>query len=257
MSYFHFTKPENVEHILREGLLPGRGDNSNLVEEKLENVLFLSSKKSMPFWRILLDPGAMLEISDKAFSTVKAETFEYDGYTETIVHGAIKPEFIRVAKYPAVDPNAMHRLALSCFYTITDACVMAARFYDLRDSGPSAEELEDMRDEYTQYLISALACGEKINFAAATSDEYIKILDELAESGEFTMCDRFGNTDCTLWEMLTKYDEPIQQCREKALRDLIAMSFADKVLYTDTGGWTPSLSTLPCAAVQVSQMNLK
>lgn len=49
MKYYHLTKKENIESILKNGILPKCGENTSLVESDIGNYIFFTKKRIYKF----------------------------------------------------------------------------------------------------------------------------------------------------------------------------------------------------------------
>lgn len=58
---YHLTDTNTAKRILQEGLKPLIGERSRIVEEE-EARIYLSDKKSIPYWKILLEKNVLLRI---------------------------------------------------------------------------------------------------------------------------------------------------------------------------------------------------
>lgn len=101
MKYlYHLTRPEYLGQILTEGLKPMIGNNSKRVNEE-KPMIYLTEKKYLPYWNILLgQPGILLRIDMSYVKVEKFHEWTYSFYKEYISDELIPKEAISIVKSP-------------------------------------------------------------------------------------------------------------------------------------------------------------
>ena len=73
---YHLTDTNTAKRILQEGLKPLIGERSRIVEEE-EARIYLSDKKSIPYWKILLEKNVLLRIDAEKLNPEKLDHYPY------------------------------------------------------------------------------------------------------------------------------------------------------------------------------------
>lgn len=247
-TMYHLALDGNVSAILSDGLEPSAGANSSKIKESRPPAVYLSDAKGLPYWRILLDCSALLEVDMSLVPDVPMDSWDYTDYSELAVHGRIPPGALRRIDLPPVDAYAMRKLYLGAFEDVCRACVLAAKCHWYLGHDPRPDGLDEMLDGYDALLDSLLACMRKLDFKSVSQKEYRAVMLRDAEDGEFVMADWYvpdawDEYAPRLWEMLAcypKYPRMEFAVRETALHRLIGRNWTGRTLHMEgTGGWSP------------------
>lgn len=133
MKYlYHLTRPEYLDQILTEGLKPMIGNNSKRVNEE-KPMVYLTEKKYLPYWNILLgQPGVLLRIDMSYVKVEKSHEWTYSFYKERRSNQLIPKEAISLVKSPnmglgIIDVETRQEFKLSIVDSISKICELIAR----------------------------------------------------------------------------------------------------------------------------------
>lgn len=90
MKYYHLTKKENIESILKNGILPKCGENTSLVESDIGNYIFFTNKKNLQIWSLFLNRHYVVEIE----LNNRLKRRDYNAYSEYYTNKEISPQYI-------------------------------------------------------------------------------------------------------------------------------------------------------------------
>lgn len=223
---YHLCDNEDLENILKEGLVPKKGPNSRLCYEPNFSI-YLCDYKSIPYWSILLDKERILKVDKISHNSL--ERYKYSGYNEYLYHKKIEPSKIRVFEKQIDKKEAMHELCINYLYQISDITCNIARFYN---------NFSDFESILAPDLKRINTILNRLDYSVCSDEEIKKILIQDGEEGEYTFADTYLDTDKRLWSQLIEYPEDGLSELRKELYDFIKRTFSDDVLYCDTGGWT-------------------
>lgn len=231
MTLYHVTTKENLESILKKGLIPNyKSKNSKFINDNRKGI-FLCDKKSIPYWMIILKCDTILKI------TIETElintSFSYTLYNELIYDEIIPADKIRKIKPPTKTILNFTRETLCdsiirSLSNITHAC---ATFYNKNG------DYEYYKDYINGRTAGIKATGERIDIHKVSDKKLKQMLREFGDDGEFTFCDTYMNTPVRLWEQLIRYPKDDTYKNRKYIHDFIKSHFKN-VLYTNTGGFT-------------------
>lgn len=230
-TYYHITKQEYLDSIFAEGLKPSLGDNSQLAYDN-RPLVYLCKEKDLPYWQILLNNPVVLQVElDK-----EPERFYYGLYSEYICEETIPTDcIIKVVDTLSPSEGHMKQLCLSYISCLSRFAVDCARYYDGQyDSYDKKAVLEDLRLSALAYLN---IFTERLDFSVLTKEEVRKELIDIGESGDYSFCDTYNNTDIRLYEQLLYYPEDELSEVRKKLYNFIKDTF-EGCLDVNTGGWT-------------------
>ena len=113
--YQHVTTSENAEKILKEGLKPMIGPNSQLNREE-EKFIYLCEREDIKFWRIILGRYTILEIDDAAVG--EYQEFNYSKYSEIFIDYPVEPQHIRKVNISPAETKQMKTLSYTQYLHI-------------------------------------------------------------------------------------------------------------------------------------------
>lgn len=86
MKFYHLTNKDNIESILKYGILPKCGENTSMVEKNIGDYIFLTSKKDLEIWSLFLNRHYVVEVELKYRPKRRSYSNEYaEYYTETSI----------------------------------------------------------------------------------------------------------------------------------------------------------------------------
>lgn len=223
--FYHLTDKECLDEILKNGLKPKIGRNSEMVHET-EPAIYLCRRKDLPYWKIQLGKSIVLQISN--FDESDAEHCVYNGYDEWICKKDIPAENIKRVYTAKPESKHMKDLCIGYISSLNKCCEVAARYYN----NPYSQGKEYLN----HYLDVCLGLKDRLDYSVVPKED---IKDELVywgENGAFTFVDWYLNTDYRLYEQLVHYPTDNLIEKRKALHDYIKETF-DGCLTVETGGW--------------------
>ena len=226
-KYYHLTTKDKVKNILKKGLKPSVGTRSQLAGEP-DPAIYLSDIDSIGCWQIILNTDTILEVDCEI-----DKEFNYGSYKEYVTYNAISPERIsKSSMYVSYLDYyiAMQRLCTSYLSTISLYCSDCAHYYN----GEKQTELHNRIDGLGKALLYVL---NNLNYSLAlTKENIINEIQNLGESGAFTICDMYCNSGKRLYQMLIEYpDDDLAEDRKK-IYNYICKTF-DGCLEVNTGGF--------------------
>lgn len=236
---YHLTEKENVNRILKNGLVPKIGRNSQMAKE-LEPCIYLARSQDVPYWAIILNKYEVLsvDIDDNLFSDL--EEFEYSNYKEYLYHLPIPASCIHKSSLSTtLEYDKYKTLLLSYLEDMSEVCVSFAKYiayYNL-DKEYAMQNLE-----YVELCINIYkSIIPRFNYDCISTRELHEALVKSSESGNYTICDNYDyrNLDNAkrpkLWQLLGRHE--LSTDTTKWLYKWLRVTFPNK-LYIDTGGWT-------------------
>ncbi len=214
-SYYHLTAEANLAGILKDGLIPQFGNNSNIILDHRKAV-FLCKEEDIAYWQIILGLPILLEVRD----IDPSYEFEYSHYKEYLYEGIIQPEQITVITHNAETYRTKKVMTTLCSsYLIglsmfTRAC---AYYYN--------NQLECTEEDMFAEAQSFTAVLDKLDYSVADMSEWQNYLKAFGEDGEYTFCDTYCNTETKLWQQLIKYpSDSLAEARQQ-IYDFIDKTF--------------------------------
>lgn len=238
---YHLTDKESAKTILRDGLLPKIGPRSQIMEEA-NSFIYLSDKKSVPYWSTLLSQAELLRIDMYGLDKEKLREYPYAEYTEWTYAEKINPEWICRSNVSVQPTNEQKQLlCLSYIDSISNLCVSFAKYVTYHDN----EDPELKRYAQDHYETCHSACNalkyvfRALDFACLEHDILRKHLKDMGENGVYTLCDRYEAnwipSSTRLWQLLGTHE--LADDDTKWVYRWLRKTFPRK-LYVETGGWT-------------------
>lgn len=224
--YYHLTTEENAKRILKEGL------KINNEEEGI----FLCKKHDIPYWMIVLNLSAILEI--RGLEECNIEEYDnYIEYQEYVYKKDIEPDKISRRTMRPRKKKAMEYLCYQYLNSLSAFTVDCAVYYFYADDpdieGYDGEErLEDLKC----YADALLAVLPNLNYSLLSKDDIKQYLKQLGNSGEYTICDSYEPTGRKLYVQLIHYPEDEVSEKRRKIYEYIKTTFKG-CLSINTGGW--------------------
>ena len=244
---YHVTSKEAAADILKNGLKPDIGVNSAKIGEKRSRI-YLSNKKSLLYWVILLQGDTVLEIDTTGIKDSFNDSNVYgleEDYSEFITETEIPADHIRKVRIPVdKEQKVMRRL---CFLYLIDVSYFIAnsivRAYAHQEIYPDIDDniLEDEDKDYINGTIDILLTYmPRLDYKSLTNDDKKEIrrwLVHEGESGEYTLCDDYFGTDKRLWQQIIEFEKDETYDNRVRLYKFIKKNFTF-CHRTNTGGFT-------------------
>ena len=237
---YHLTEKENVEKILKEGLIPQIGKNSELVEET-EPCIYMSRRQDVPYWALILNRYEVLCITVDDILFDDLDEYNYANYKEYIYRLPIPASSIRKSNLSTVLAHDKYKnVLLSYLHDISEVCVNFAKYIAYYDT----DELYAKQNlECAELCINAFKMIiPRLDYSHISTKELYDELIDMGESGMYTLCDTYDyqnynllNNRPQLWQLLGQHEFANDTTRW--LYDWLNKTFPNK-LYIDTGGWT-------------------
>jgi hypothetical protein len=80
MKLYHLTNKENVSNILKEGILPKCGKNTQLVEKDIGDYTFLTDKEDLDIWATFLNKDYVIEVELENTPRIRKYGYLYNEY---------------------------------------------------------------------------------------------------------------------------------------------------------------------------------
>lgn len=221
-TMYHVTYKDNVDDILKRGLIPQIGKNSKFAGEPAEMV-YLCDRKDVGYWLFVLNADIVLEVED--VDKDDCSSYEYAFYSEFLYRWDIEPEQIRVVD---IKPTK-EQIKKLCFHYLgraNIACQHIAEYY----SDAYRYSLDTINDEISQVLDKL----KRLDFSDVTDEEIAAFMRFSTEETPNTMCDEYYRGGDRLWEMLVQFPKDETFENRKALHDWIKDTVSGG-LYVDTG----------------------
>lgn len=151
MKYYHLTKETEVDSILKNGLKPLIGENSESVGETEERV-YLTDYDSVKYWARLLNKNVLLEVDMDKEIQFSYHYGDLASYNEFYVYSSIEPSRIRQIKMPDLPDDEVNvSILLDYSYTLTSLCNEIISYYvDKSDDVFNGED--ELIDEVTRVI---------------------------------------------------------------------------------------------------------
>ena len=236
MKYYHITKADKVDRIMKEGLVPMIGENSRIAIEK-EPLICLCDEDSLPMWMITLGRKNEDVIEVDADDLVQGSDFSESEYAEYRLKERIAPSRLQKTEGAVTQEKydeTMKQMCIDNLYTVSHLCLMCAQYYrkDRKDEIRNPEEVEDM----LALLQMQTAVLERLDYTAVPLQELKETLRVHGESGYNTYDDWWCGTKYKLHQMLTRYPEDALTAARKKFRRTINRQLKG-TLTMNTGGW--------------------
>lgn len=230
--FYHLTDRESVPLILKNGLQPQIGKNSQIVQES-KSYVYLCDAQSIPYWSILLGKNTVLQVCIP--DEYLFDTYTYDGYSEIVLWRTISPQFISRAEMTLKTEPAMQHLCVSHLTLISSFCADCARYYSVsfcEGLYHTAEFFDSIRHD-GEVVLNAL---RRLDYGVVDTQVLEYELRQLGEDGEYTLCDTYFGEDKRLWEKLPEYETDALTDVRSIIHGLLKTTLAG-CLYTNTGGF--------------------
>lgn len=157
MKYYHLTNETEVDSILKNGLKPLIGKNSESVGETEERV-YLSDYDSVKYWSRLLNKDVLLEVDmDKEIGYGYQYGDAVSTYNEFYVYSNIEPSRIRQIKMPELPDDEVNvSILLDYSYTLTSLCNEIISYYVDKSTVCTVFNDEDELIEEVTHVINAM-----------------------------------------------------------------------------------------------------
>ena len=244
---YHITNKEAAADILKNGLKPEIGANSAKIGEERPGI-YLSNKKSLLYWIILLQGDTVLEIDTTGIKDIFTDNNTYglnEDYSEFITETEIPADRIKKVRMPVdKDQKIMRRL---CFLYLIDVSYFVAnsivRTYAHQEIYPEVENniLDDEDKDYINKTIDILLTYmSHLDYKSLTNDDKKEIrrwLVNEGKSGEYTLCDEYFDTGKRLWQQIVEFEKDETYDNRVRLYKFIKKNFTF-CHKTNTGGFT-------------------
>ena len=232
--YYHVTTSKNAENILKEGLKPTIGPNSQLNHEN-EKFIYLCGRKDIKFWRIILGNYTVLEIDDEAIK--EFYSFEYTDYSEIYINYPIEPKFIKRINISSNETLQMKKLCLNFLHMVSAYCVMCAKYYTYKeDYDENDEYIKDIKNEVStgsEFLRKMLP---RLDYSVLSKKEITDYIKQMGNDCAYTICDKYCDEPKRLYQKLIEYETDETTDDRKFIHNYIK-KYLKGCLSVDTGGW--------------------
>ena len=237
---YHLTDTNTAKRILQEGLKPLIGERSRIVEEE-EARIYLSDKKSIPYWKILLEKNVLLRIDAEKLNPEKLDHYPYQEYEEWTYSEPIQPEWIHVSRANTeISPEQYKELCLSFLDSISQVCVQFARYVSYYDDPELdwREYAENCKESCMSSCKVLQHTLTKLDFSCLDNKKLQEHL-KAAGDGAYTLCDfyefEWNDHPIRLWQLLGTHK--LANSSTKWLYAWLRHTFPRK-LRVNTGGGT-------------------
>lgn len=216
MTLYHLTNNNNIESIMKHGLLPRCGNNSLLVDDYNEKIC-LSTLNDIPYWYLnLSDADALLKINCP--DDIEIVKKSYDTYDEYTIYDPISPKLIEIEpNIPQPKLFHMKQIAKENLYFIT---YLVHDIFDKYDCIDGFDE-----NQLKLEISSAIKMFDKIKPADVLT---LKEMFTEQEKYDFTISDKLTLEDWNFkisgpaWELLIQYpDDKFTELRTKLYECII------------------------------------
>lgn len=152
MKYYHLTSETEVGSILKNGLKPLIGENSESVGETEERV-YLTDYDSVKYWSRLLNRNVLLEVDmDKEIQFSYQYGDAVSTYNEFYVYSSIEPSRIHQIEMPELPDDEVNvSILLDYSYTLTSLCNEIISYYVDKSDDVFNDE-DELIDEVTRVI---------------------------------------------------------------------------------------------------------
>ncbi|MBO5435906.1 hypothetical protein J6A31_08940 [bacterium] len=220
---YHLTTEANAERILKTGLKPRIGKNSAIISEEIPRI-YLCEWKDVPKWSMLLNRHVLLAIDNNKAKLNTGVPCKYRNYSEYMSDEPIAAKYIKRVNMPRIPKTAINQLALSYVINISRFCVQCAELYNdyynlYYDTDYELyQEKFDCTFKYGQTVLTIL---KRLNYNYLKANELKKELEDITDDGEYTIYDKYLNTDLTLHQQLIYYPtDQMSTLREKLYEEI-------------------------------------
>lgn len=228
--YYHLTTETAWKRIQTQGIQPRIGIRSAMNKET-KPCIYLCNQKDVAIWKFLMNLPVVLQIQTQNIQI--EQEFQYDMYAEYITTTSIPPEACQRVEVKELSISQQEEITIHLLYTLSETLTTLAIYYE-RYQGQT---------ELLQHLLTKLKCLgymlSNIPWQHLNLSHIQTQILEYADSGEYTFCDTYKNTDKRLWNQLHEYPETNPttcQIYHQFLQNM--QTIPDELKYLPTGGWT-------------------
>lgn len=193
---YHITERSSAESILKDGLKPYIGKNSQLCMEK-QPLICLTDRESILYWLLLLDLRDPVLL--KVALSEQPEKLKYGFYSEYLVFKPIASNSIALADQSILHEDfsdAQRKLCNSYMRTLCYMCVQIVRMY----------ARESLDADYFKQIASFLDIIDRLDFTCYTQPEWRDLISAFGADGEYTFCDKSVDK-IRLWAKIIMFPE--------------------------------------------------
>ena len=229
---YHITSKETAKQILKEGLKPSIGENSKIANET-EAVIYLCSRKSVPFWQILLKQYTVLEVDETDLDL--SAHYKYTNYDEYLIKTPIPADKIKRTRISKPAYSYMRKLCLMYLHVISCYCRNCARYYDYIEDydEKTKKEKHDCLDYDGKLLVHIM---NRLDYSKLEKQEIRDEIKMIGDSGQYSLCDYYYDTDNRLYQQLLHYPDDDMSKTRKQINKYIRENLK-YCLRVNTGGW--------------------
>jgi len=217
---YHLTNKEFLDAVLKNGLIPKTGDNSELVSEQ-EPRIYLTSKKDIELWSFILRKYEVLKVDVTGMET---ENRNYGAYAEYLITTPISPKRIKYCGTHQFHMSAnIEGLMISYLHDLNYIARMFLRAHEENDK----DLMECAVDSANAFLTI------NINYKDIFSQkELSSTFKDMGENGEYTIFDTRIGTEKKMYKHLLDVKNDVAN----QLNRYIVQQFKG-CLKLNTGGW--------------------
>lgn len=239
---YHLTRKELVPKILREGIIPSLGHNTESVGDMPG--VYLCPGDDVWCWAIQLGRNALIRISTSKCEEIGFEESDYGFHSkEWFTTSAIPAEAIEEVEMPPVTKDQMAEFTKQLMWTLSGICCEAARILqeiaELKKNNYVPEFA--MRNElYGLSMTAAIYTGilSRTDTLALSVRHGTELLLKEIGDGSYAFCDTYMNTKRRLWEILDDESIPEQYRKETGALKKAMQVKLEPYLYLNTGGFS-------------------
>ena len=230
--YYHYTEPQSVGRIFREGLKPKIGERSkNLGEPEPE--VYLCRHEDLESWQLFLPMKEKYLICLRIPKNF-AEKHIHRGlkygkfapYQEYLCEIPIPAEYIqKTVPLPKPSKETVCSIGKDLFYDLSFWVVHMIQFCDSYENETDETE-KDYLNRWGTMLLDMLEKPEIASVWDKIPKETLqKIVTDFGNDGEYTLCDMYKNTSTALWEKLDQFENCPLYTLRKTLKEKICLHF--------------------------------
>ena len=229
MYLYHLTKKELIPEILKNGLKPQIGSNSEICYLE-KPTIFLCDYESIPYWEILLNATAAVKVNVNVSEDDYIEYGYVSSYKEWKIYEDISPDDIEEIDIVEAGRQHMQELCYNYLMVISNLTVTCARYYNGQIKALTPENLNSELASFVKII-------SKLDYSTLTKEEIQEFLKEEGKNGEYTLCDTYKNENKRLYQKLAEYPNDTSFKSRLDLYNLINKNLKES-LDVNTGGWT-------------------
>lgn len=213
MKLYHVTKLENVQNILKHGLIPYIGNNSKIIDEKSKRI-YLCDFDSIPYWSVICKGNVVLsiDIDESKMREYDFEVYKYTLYKEFITTKSISSKYIKIINYKInnVTINYINKnLCSELLYKLSRFCSDCARYYNYNYGN------YDFKEHLKIGAKLIIHMNNVVDFSRYDKEKIKKDMIEFGNDGEYTCFDTYFNTSIRLYQILPYYrDDELSEYRK-------------------------------------------